>query len=851
MAIYHFHLSYTSRSGSGSAISHAAYMCATEGHDQRTNQTWNYSGKGEELLAAGISAKESTPDWCLDAEGLFNAAEKFEDYIAEKRFRGHKDPEKNAKSLAAKADYLQSCRTSYKVSFALPIEINSKEHLVELSKRVAKIFSDEGLPTLWAIHDKKGNPHLHLQCSIRPIVDGEFSEKKFTINKEKLVEIRKAFADVANAYAREKGYDYVVDHRSFKDRGIDMVPTKHLGPASYYRKEIFQNNHLTNEEIREENVQILLHKPEELIKIVAGRKSMFTRSDVYAELFKRVAGDERLFAAIHTKLEGMDLPGVIGHIANDNIHESFIVKENIEKIAESYVSKILESNNVISIGNNARGETFYTSKAHKESEDKATVLVDALLNSSAKTVSTDVQNQAIERAEKIQGFAFSEEQRGAIEHLFSDRSIAYLSGRAGTGKSTVLKPLVKAYQDQGFEVIGAAFQGKIADQLAADLGIKAYTINSMMHYWDKQKGFKHSIKSGSLRGSAKAQATRKLNWADARQLTSKSVVIVDEASMISGTLWNNLLEKVVAAGASIRIVGDNNQIKALHGLDIARLIEEKVGSYSLTNVVRQRSEWMREASVLLNDHKVQDGLKIYYDRQAFHFQESNSEAKSAIVRKYLSSALDNPQQSQVALAYTNADADELNTLIRSHFFKDKATSEQFIFRAKGLGITNPDGIQAVLEQKDALNPKYTREELEKSAAGKVFNLGERVMFLSNDSTEMFVQTVQKSSSSSLKGVKNGTLGTIENFDLKKNTLYVRLEDGRLVGFDTRKYDALTSAYALTVAKSQGLTVDKAYALCSKIDANNLLVMMTRHRDSFEGFVSKEIAPDFKGLVGLV
>ena len=82
--------------------------------------------------------------------------------------------------------------------------------------------------------------------------------------------------------------------------------------------------------------------------------------------------------------------------------------------------------------------------------------------------------------------------------------------------------------------------------------------------------------------------------------------------MVGGNLWQGLLSRVQEAGAHLRVVQDNNQIKALYGADISRLVEEKVGCFELNEVHRQKEEWMREASAHLNSHDdLIKGIKAY------------------------------------------------------------------------------------------------------------------------------------------------------------------------------------------------------------------------------------------------
>ncbi|PNB53243.1 Ti-type conjugative transfer relaxase TraA, partial [Pseudomonas sp. GW531-E2] len=62
------------------------------------------------------------------------------------------------------------------------------------------------------------------------------------------------------------------------------------------------------------------------------------------------------------------------------------------------------------------------------------------------------------------------------------------------------------------------------------------------------------------------------------------------------------------------------------------------------------------------------------------------------------------------------------------------------------------------------------------------------------------------------GVKNGSLGTIERAG--RDTLAVRLDDGRKVEVDLKSYAHVDHGYAATVHKTQGMTVDRTHVLAT-------------------------------------
>ncbi len=815
--------------------------------DERTGMTWDYSKKAHDVLTSEILAPEDSPSWVYDANTLWNEVERFEDYIAEKRFKGHKDPIKNEKSLRGKEKFLSSCKTSFKADFALPLEITDKEHLKELARKIVKeCYVDHGLVAQYAIHDMKGNPHLHIIATTRPLVEGSFSEKRFVIEREKLVKMRKQMADICNQFGQEKGYDYHLDHRSYKEQGIKLVATKHLGPNARHRLQELSQNVQENEEVRQKNIEILLNHPEEIIKVVASQKAVFTQVDLCREIFKRVGGDEKLYAVLKAKVDGIPIPSIaiIGKTLNDNdIYESKSVefkKSEYSKTIESFTAKILSQEHVIYLGENIKGQVFYTSQEMKDLETSIAEKAEVLKTRKVSSINEKYKLNSIEKFQKQERIQFSAEQLGAIDHLLTNKAISVLTGKAGTGKSTVLKPVVDTYKKSGLNVIGTAFQGKVADQLANELNIEGFTLDQLNKRWTEQDKYKRLIENKELKGQALAQAKAEVNRLQEWRFTDKHVVILDEGSMVHGSLWKSLLQEIERSGAQLRIVQDNNQIKALYGLDAARLVEEKVGAYEIKSVVRQFESWMREASALLNEHRIEEGLTPYYERGHFDFRERDFEAKISLVADYLEGVTQAPHQTHMALAQKNKDVVELNELLRGALMSQGKLGDEFIFGREGEGIID------IHQRVQGLKTQHFK----KSAYGRRFAVGDRVMFLSNDHKERHVTTLEKGKGEG-KGVKNGTLGVVESFDLKRQTVEVRLHDGRLVGFDSKAYDALTHGYAVTINKSQGATFDYSYGFFSSFNSNQLLIWLTRHKENFKGYVSKGIAFDLKGMVSHV
>ena len=113
-----------------------------------------------------------------------------------------------------------------------------------------------------------------------------------------------------------------------------------------------------------------------------------------------------------------------------------------------------------------------------------------------------------------------------------------------------------------------------------------------------------------------------------------------------------------------------------------------------------------------------------------------------------------------------------------------------------------------------------------------FAAGDRVMFLQNERG---------------LGVKNGTLGTIE--EVSQQSMSVRADEGHSIAFDLKDYDRIDHGYAATIHKAQGMTVDRTHVLATPgMDAHGSYVTLSRHRDGMDLHYGRD---DFAGQDKLI
>lgn len=856
MAIYSLNLGFISRSAGRSAVGFSAYISASQQVDERTGVHYDYVCKND-VIVSRILAPEGAPEWAKNSSTLWNKAEQFEDEWAALRFRGDaRDAEKNQTSLSAREQFVSSAQTAQTIMGAIPIEFSKLEAEACVEEFLQTRFVSRGLIVEYAIHWDRGNPHFHGQITRRALVNGEFSERKDRdiVSKPELLITRKQWEVVVNKHLKLGGHEVRIDCRSYEDRGSLFLPAHHEGWHAQRLAEQGRYSRIVtdNEAIRQKNIEILCKNPESLIQEVALKRTTFTRRHVEEEIIRRVGGDAKLFSLLKARVEEVDMPvDLILKCANQNIasqdalHRDVIFEGGeLRGLAAKLTDRLLDNQDIASkVGENLNRDIVFTSTAYKNQEENLVQLADTLHQRSTKVVSDNIIRKAIEYGETALGKSFSDEQRTAVNHLCSGPDLRILNGKAGTGKTTLLKAVARAYQEAGYEVIGTSFQGKAVDIMEQEVGIPCKTLDSFLCAWDKHQEQKDLVESGKLWGRPYIYAFNKMKNLEKHRFTSNMVILVDEANMIGGRLWEPFLTEATNCGAKVLVIQDPAQIKSREPGDYGRLFAEKFGFCETTEVVRQRVPWQRECSKLLNEHQVLDGLKPYYEKGHFKWFENGPQAHQALAQDYVKDFIANPHQTRIALAYQNTEVHTLNQVIR----------------------------QALIE-KDCLGSVEQHCPLQEfKIQGKTYSLGDRVRFTQNDNHGQHIRNVEepsflsalvlgrgqeqtedlkpRSQKSFKKGVKNGSFGTIEAFDEKKSLLTVGLDDKRRVQFDINEYPHITLGYAMGNHKSEASTFDKGFLSFDPLmDPSTALVSMTRHRENVTAYINREQFIDFKDVV---
>lgn len=239
VAIFHFSVKNISRSDGRSAVACAAYRSGEKLKDERYGKEQDYTKKtGIEFK--NIYAPENTKKELLDRETLWNTVETIE-------------TRKNS-------------QLSREFEVAFPCELNQEQREKMLNELCGKIVERHKVvvdAVIHAPHTAGGsddrNYHAHIMLTTRSInQQGNLDKKTREFNdngKQEVEHWRQQFAELCNQFLEQVGSHERVDHRSYKDQGIDLEATQHEGPqvTQLRRQGIDTEISLSNDAIRERN----------------------------------------------------------------------------------------------------------------------------------------------------------------------------------------------------------------------------------------------------------------------------------------------------------------------------------------------------------------------------------------------------------------------------------------------------------------------------------------------------------------------------------------------------------------------------------------------------------------------
>lgn len=404
--------------------------------------------------------------------------------------------------------------------------------------------------------------------------------------------------------------------------------------------------------------------------------------------------------------------------------------------------------------------------------------------------------------------------------LSTDHRVVAIQGAAGTGKTTMLREARTMAEANGYRLLGLAPSAAAARELGK-AGIDSRTIAA----------FTHQQPTG---------------------LSEKSVLVVDEAGMVSARDMREILVRAEASGTRVVLVGDVQQLKAVEaGKPFAQLQEAGMARVEMSEIQRQNDAKLRQAVALAARGDITQSLGVL-ERHVVEI-DGDRDRYQAIAKEY-AQLPDSERDKTLILAGTHAARTAINENVRTE-----------------LGLAGHGMVVSILERKDLTEAQarsslsyqpgdvvqaqkcYPSLGLDRGDLARVVESSAgRVMLERGDGNQvewrLAVQTnmtayreyprelaagdaVRLTANDHAREIINGERAMVSGIDPERQTVTLTKADGNQIKLDASKPLHLDHGYCSTVHAAQGQTADRVL-----IEADTK--SMTAHESSYYVAISR-------------
>ena len=429
-----------------------------------------------------------------------------------------------------------------------------------------------------------------------------------------------------------------------------------------------------------------------------------------------------------------------------------------------------------------------------------------------------------------QGFPIGAQQRHAVHHLAGgDTSLAVCLGAAGSGKTVALRPVADLYRERGDRVIATALSWRAAVNLGTECDIQPYSLARLFR--DVRKG----------------RVT----------LDASTVVMVDEAGMLSVREMRTVLEMAERAGAKVLCIGDLDQLQPIEAGPGLRLIVDELDAARIETIHRQRpgledlvawrfgydpaqarahvecmaeSEreallaqrgaftgqgWQALASQAIRQGNAGDTIDAYAERGQITLGTNIENTVQRLANDWMRDHHEYPDASRLVIARTNKEVNALNQVLRTTLHPPNIPRPS-------VTVTTGRGRPG----------RHKTAELE-IAQGDRIRIGATVW-----DHQLFNGTI----------LTVDRIETVRDPELERDRVRIKAttELGRQLTFHADEVHDLHGniridyGYALTIASAQGSTADRVFFLGDdRPSRETIYPALTRHRDRLDIYLDAE------------
>jgi len=435
----------------------------------------------------------------------------------------------------------------------------------------------------------------------------------------------------------------------------------------------------------------------------------------------------------------------------------------------------------------AEGERYTTASAQEREQD--------ILNIELRGRGTlkAIMSHSLPIGPKV--IRLNQGQREAVKLILtSPHRVVGVQGFAGTGKTHMLRQTQELASASKWECVGMAPSAAAAHELG-NAGIEAQTIATFLAR-------------------------------EGKGLDSRTLVVLDEAGMVSAVDMQSVLNHVMDSGARIVLVGDTKQLKAVQaGMPFMQLQAAGMPTAHMRDIQRQTNDELKEAVSHAAEGRVSESLALL--RTSIIEVDYAAERYSRIAREY--AALGNSERQLTLIVAGNHSAREaINANVRGQLGLCGTGVEADILQAKDLTAAQTrSSLSYRPGDRVQMQKNYKSIEMARGDIAEVVSAGEGIVVLKReDGTEtkwhpanmphatvyVVVQReiavgdlVRITANDYSRKLLNGDFATVSAIDMDLNIISLTRSDGSLVTLDSSKPLHVEHGYCTTVHSAQGKT----------------------------------------------
>lgn len=237
------------------------------------------------------------------------------------------------------------------------------------------------------------------------------------------------------------------------------------------------------------------------------------------------------------------------------------------------------------------GSDLFTSKAILDAERRVVAAAGRL---DGHCIGDDVVDLALAES-AANGTELNAGQAALVRGMATSGARVQLGiAAAGTGKTTAMGALTRAWEEAGGNVVGLAPSAAAAAALGEHTGATTDTLAKLIH---------------ALDGAQQGQIPDRID--------AGTLVMIDEAGMADTISLARAIEFVIDRGASVCLIGDDQQLAAIGAGGVLRDIHAQHGSLRLSELKRFADPAEGAATLALRDG-LNESLGYYFDNDRVH-----------------------------------------------------------------------------------------------------------------------------------------------------------------------------------------------------------------------------------------